>query len=159
MHSIENMFYSVAVRQGPGTREDGMRSWDEPVEVRRGRIGEGVAGVGELGEGPAQFLWRNRLWRVLDVHARWVESGPWWDGPAARAARGEQPAGTSPDPFEALAGPSAVSPGDVEGPDDLLCEQEVWRIEAASGMRFSRGVYELANALADDTWRLRAVVD
>lgn len=146
-----------------------MRRWDEPVEVRRGRIGEGVAGVGELGEGPAQFLWRNRLWRVLDVHARWVESGPWWDGPAARAARGEQPvaraarggqpAGVAPDPFEALAGPSTTFPGDVEGPDDLLCEQEVWRIEAASGMRFSRGVYELANALADDTWRLRAVVD
>ena len=43
--------------------------------------------------------------------------------------------------------------------EDLLCEQEVWRVEAACGRMFSRGVYELVHALGSGSWRLRAVVD
>lgn len=27
---------------------------------------------------PAQFIWRNRLWRVLTVQHRWVEAAAWW---------------------------------------------------------------------------------
>lgn len=119
-----------------------MRRWDEPIEVRRGCIGEGVAGITSDVEGPSQFLWRDRLWRVLDVQSRWVESGAWWNAPAARAVRGD-----APDDLV------------LDDGDDLLCETEVWRVEAASGRMFSRGVYELANALGDGTWRLRAVVD
>lgn len=119
-----------------------MRRYDEPIEVRRGRIGEGISGIEPTDdEGPAQFLWRGRLWRVLGVQGRWVESGPWWAGPSVRAARGES--------WEAEPEPSG----------DLLCEQEVWRVEAANGREGSRGVYELANAWADDAWQLRSVVD
>jgi hypothetical protein len=47
-----------------------MRHYVEPVEVRRGRIGDV--------EGPAQFLWRHRLYLVRDVLACWVEASSWW---------------------------------------------------------------------------------
>jgi hypothetical protein len=40
------------------------------VEVRRGLVGDI--------EGPAQFLWRHRLYLVRDVLAFWVESSSWW---------------------------------------------------------------------------------
>jgi hypothetical protein len=29
-------------------------------------------------EGPEQFLWRVRLWKVRAVLAHWVETAPWW---------------------------------------------------------------------------------
>jgi hypothetical protein len=47
-----------------------MRHYVEPVEVRPGRVG----GI----EGPAQFLWRHRLYLVRDVLGFWVESSSWW---------------------------------------------------------------------------------
>lgn len=47
-----------------------MRRYDEPVEVRADEID------GE--QGPAQFLWRRRLWRVLEVQSRWRETADWW---------------------------------------------------------------------------------
>lgn len=47
-----------------------MRRYDEPIQVRLGRVADD--------EGPEQFLWRDRLWRVLVVQNRWIESGPWW---------------------------------------------------------------------------------
>lgn len=147
-----------------------MRRRDEQIEVRQGRIGEGIAGLEDpaaphLAEGPSQFLWRDRLWRVLLVQDRWVESGPWWDSPQVRAARGEweqeRPAwqldftGT-----EGAGDPAGLPEGAARVADeDLLCEQEVWRVEAACGRMFSRGVYELVHALGSESWRLRAVVD
>ncbi|MEL4504142.1 DUF6504 family protein [Luteococcus sp. H138] len=48
-----------------------MRRCDEAIEVRLGRVGDD--------EGPSQFLWRNKLWRVLTVQQRWIESGSWWE--------------------------------------------------------------------------------
>ena len=123
-----------------------MRRYDETIDVRSGRIGEGIRGLdGELlaahPEGPAQFVWRNRLWRVLGVQARWIESDAWWNGPAARAVRGDD----------------AVAETDTGG--DVLCEHEVWRVEAANGRDGSRGVYELAHAWSDGSWSLRVVND
>lgn len=47
-----------------------MRHYVEPVEVRSGLVG----GI----EGPAQFLWRRRLYLVRDVLGFWVESSSWW---------------------------------------------------------------------------------
>ncbi len=47
-----------------------MRQYVEPVEVRRGRVGDV--------EGPTQFVWRQRLYLVRDVLACWVESSCWW---------------------------------------------------------------------------------
>ncbi len=51
-----------------------MRKYDDLVEVRRGM----VAGSRGQVEGPTQFLWRGRLWKVFDVTAQWVETTPWW---------------------------------------------------------------------------------
>ncbi len=52
-----------------------MRRCDDPVEVRRGLI---AGSRGEL-EGPEQFLWRGRLWKVRDViaHDRLAEREVW----------------------------------------------------------------------------------
>jgi hypothetical protein len=61
-----------------------MRRYDDPVEVRRGMVNGAQGPV----EGPEQFLWRGRLWKVADVLARWVETGPWWQSAEADAARG-----------------------------------------------------------------------
>lgn len=148
-----------------------MRRYDETIQVRSGRIGAGIAGLDAdhdtaWPEGPAQFVWRERLWRVLGVQGRWIESGAWWNGPAVRAARGEDIATRQPDAGSrtgAHGSPVPASTAQVDEDDilcgDLLCEQEIWRIEAANGREGSRGVYELAHAWADGTWRLRAVLD
>ncbi|MGD7705985.1 DUF6504 family protein [Microlunatus sp. Y2014] len=111
-----------------------MRLCDEPIDVRGGADGD-----------PAQFLWRDRLWRVLRVQASWTETGTWWDGPHARAMRGdEQGAG-------------------VDG-HDLLAEETIWRVEAARSRQSDVGVYELAQVVAGSpadrgSWRLRRVLD
>ncbi|MBK8460363.1 MAG: hypothetical protein IPL43_09460 [Micropruina sp.] len=108
-----------------------MRRYDEPIEVRQGLIG--------TLEGPAQFLWRRRLWRVTEVQTRWVETADWWNSPLIQAARG--------DLDDAAAG------------RDLLAEEEVWRVVAAPGRAGEAGAYELAHAWTDGAWRLRRVVD
>ena len=41
-----------------------MTKYDDPVEVRRGET-----------EGPDQFLWRGRLWKVRAVLAHWAVAG------------------------------------------------------------------------------------
>jgi hypothetical protein len=107
-----------------------MRRYDEPIEVRQGLIG--------ALEGPAQFLWRRRLWQVTEVQTRWVETADWWNSPLIRAARGD---------LEEVAD------------RDLLAEEEIWRVVAAPGRAGEPGVYELAHAWADGAWRLRTVVD
>ncbi|HOU92857.1 MAG TPA: DUF6504 family protein [Polyangiaceae bacterium] len=54
-----------------------MRRYDEPIEVRA----EPVAGPAGDEVGPAQFVWRRRLWRVLEVENRWFETADWWTKP------------------------------------------------------------------------------
>jgi hypothetical protein len=129
-----------------------MRRYDDPVEVRRGMVNGAQGPV----EGPEQFLWRGRLWKVADVLARWVETGPWWQSADADAARGtdepwggEAPAGS----VVTAARPVAV---------DLLAEREVWRVEASAGRnatREGRGIFELVFDWADGTWQLARCVD
>lgn len=91
-----------------------MRRYDDPVEVRKGMIGDARTGV----EGPAQFLWHGRLWVVREVVAHWVETGPWWSSAEARAVIGSE----------------ENSQNGQQGPTDLLPEREVWRVEAGPGM-------------------------
>src|SRR6185503_19225403 len=68
-------------RDGGGV---GMRRYDDPVETRMGQ----VSGI----EGPEQFLWRGRLWKVRAVLAHWVETGPRWQSGGARAViRSDEP--------------------------------------------------------------------
>jgi Family of unknown function (DUF6504) len=136
-----------------------MRRYDDPVEVRRGMV-NGPGGAAQ--EGPEQFLWRGRLWKVRDVVAHWVETGPWWQSPGVHAVLGsdpvpDRPAGPAP------VGPAPVSPAPV-GPapagTDLLAEREVWRVEAARGLAAARtGVFDLVFDWADGSWQLTRCED
>ena len=87
-----------------------MRRYDDPVETRMGQ----VSGM----EGPEQFLWRGRLWKVRAVLAHWVETGPWWQSAGVRAVIGSE---DQPEVAGTVA--TLTSP-------DLLAEREVWRVEA-----------------------------
>ena len=121
-----------------------MRRRGDEIEVRLGRMDD-----------PAQFVWRQQLWRVLAIESRWIESGEWWTSSQVRQARGEEwvSSGSS---SERLVGSTDAEAGES---GDLLRESEVWRVEAANGMAGSRGVYELAHCVHDGAWRLRAVID
>ena len=118
-----------------------MRRYDDPVEVRKGVCG----GV----EGPEQFLWRGRLWKVRAVLAHWVETGPWWQSAHAQAVIGsaEDPAD---DPAEDERRPRPIG--------DLLTERELWRVEAARGPD-GGGVFDLCFDWADGQWQLVGCVD
>ena len=113
-----------------------MRRYDDPVEVRRGW----VEGPAHRGEGPEQFLWRGRLWKVRAVVAHWVETGPWWQGAADR---------------DGVAG-------------YLLAERELWRVEAGRGLQGGRqqagdqqsyGVFDLSFDWSDGRWQLVGCLD
>ena len=121
-----------------------MRRYDDPVEVRRGL----VAGPTGAAEGPEQFLWRGGLWKVLDVLAHWVETGPWWQSSGCAALLGEDP--------DTAAEAAAAS--------DLLAEREVWRVEAGrGGVRHGaeerRGVFDLAFDWSEGSWLLTRCAD
>jgi hypothetical protein len=105
-----------------------MRRYDDPVEVRKG------------GDAPEQFLWHGRLWKVRDVLAHWVETGPWWQSSGARAVIGSDQANEAP----------AVT--------DLLAERELWRVEAGIGPGTS-GVFDLSFDWADGHWQLIGCAD
>lgn|SRR5512139_2668586 len=127
-----------------------MRRYDDPVEVRRGM----VPGPGGREEGPEQFLWRGRLWKVCDVVGHWVETGPWWQSSGVHAVLGSEPAtATGSD-----AGGSAVRTA-----TDLAAEREVWRVEAARGLAAAgasgRGVFDLVLDWTDGSWQLARCAD
>jgi len=119
-----------------------MRRYDDPVEVRRGL----VTGV----EGPEQFLWRGRLWKVRAVLAHWVETAPWWQSAGVRAVVGSDDGVEQP------------SPG-----GDLLVERELWRVEAGrgagpaagDGVSGGGGVFDLSFDWSDGRWQLVGCVD
>lgn len=117
-----------------------MRQYDDPVEVRRGH-GEGPGGPVE---GPEQFLWRGRLWKVRAVLAHWVETGPWWQSRGVRTV-----IGTDVETSSAAQAPSA----------DLLAERELWRVEAGHGADSAGGVFDLAFSWDDGAWQLVACAD
>jgi hypothetical protein len=117
-----------------------MRRYDDPVDVRKGW----VTGV----EGPEQFLWRGRLWKVRAVLAHWVETTPWWQSSGVKAVLGsDEPA--------ADAGTDA---GQARGAD-LLVERELWRVEAGRGAGSvgggaGDGVFDLSFDWSDGCWQL-----
>lgn len=124
-----------------------MRRYDDPVEVRRGPVG-GADAVDR--EGPEQFLWRGRLWKVRAVLAHWVETGPWWQSAGVRAVIGSE---------EALPVPAGPGPA-----TDLLVERELWRVEAGRGAvgpdgADGGGVFDLAFDWSDGRWQLVGCVD
>ena len=135
-----------------GRVADGMRQYDDTVDVRRGLV---PAAEGTV-EGPEQFLWRGRLWKVRTVVGHWVETGPWWRSPSAAAVLGGE------DRDDGAVTPGARAPS----VDDLLAEREVWRVEAARGQGAAgagagtgRGVFELAFDGAGGSWLLTRCLD
>ena len=121
-----------------------MRRYDDPVEVRRGM----VTGI----EGPEQFLWRGRLWKVRAVLAHWVETGPWWQSAGVRAVVGSDEVAEVAEP---------TSGGRASGgraATDLLAERELWRVEAGRGSD-GGGVFDLSFDWADGHWQLVGCVD
>lgn len=127
-----------------------MRRYDDPVEVRRGW----VEGPGHRGEGPEQFLWRGRLWKVRSVLAHWVETGPWWQAAGVRAVIGSDTPVAAGVRDLVPAGGSAT---------DLLAERELWRVEAGRGSAADdgpgTGVFDLSFDGADGRWQLVGCVD
>jgi hypothetical protein len=112
-------------------------------------------------EGPEQFLWRGRLWKVSAVVAHWVETGAWWQSAGADAVRGADP-GTDPDPGSADLSAEREDDLSAEREDDLSAEREVWRVEAGRGLSsvpFGRGVFDLVFDWADGSWRLTRCLD
>jgi hypothetical protein len=131
-----------------------MRRYDEPVEVRKGM----VPGPGGRQEGPEQFLWRGRLWKVCDVVAHWVETGPWWQSGGVAAVLGADTGAGGADP--AAGGAPVMAGGGA--PVDLAAEREVWRVEAARGLAAAgsgRGVFDLVQDWADGSWQLAGCID
>lgn len=97
------------------------RRYDEPIDVRLGE------------RDPAAFLWRGRLFRVLQVLDQWQERRAWWRDPA--------PADT----------------GDVPDADAGIGarreerERRVWRVEASAGRTAGIGTFDLgADGAAPD---------
>jgi Family of unknown function (DUF6504) len=132
-----------------------MRRYEDPIEVRKGWIGPPQAGI----EGPEQFLWRGRLWKVREVIAHWVETGPWWTTSAAQAVIGAEDA-----PSEG-SGPTGLDSRTL----DLLDEREIWRVEAGPGgpardsaspsAEGSGGVFDLAFDWSEGNWQLIGCLD
>ena len=123
-----------------------MRRYDDPVEVRKGW----VTGV----EGPEQFLWHGRLWKVRAVLAHWVETAPWWQSSGARAVVGSDDA--APDD----AGPDRAAPG---GP---TCSSSAssggWRPGPGGPPAVTvrgGGVFDLSFDWADGRWLLVGCAD
>lgn len=125
-----------------------MRRYDDPVEVRRGM----VSGPGGRQEGPEQFLWRGRLWKVCDVVAHWVETGAWWQSPGVYAVLGAE------EPEE----PSGSATGRSHAVVDPAADREVWRVEAARGLAATgagTGMFDLTFDWADGSWQLTRCAD
>ena len=116
-----------------------MRRYDDPVETRMGQ----VSGM----EGPEQFLWRGRLWKVRAVLAHWVETGPWWQSSGVRAV-----IGSDDPPADRGSGGGGLPAA------DLLQERELWRVEAGRGPDRA-GVFDLSFDWADGRWQLVGCVD
>src|SRR5687767_1068787 len=125
-----------------------MRRYDDPVEVRKGL----VPGAGGEVEGPEQFLWRGRLWKVCDVVGHWVETGPWWQSSNVAPVLG--------------ADVTVDGTADERTPSvhDLVADREVWRVEAARGLAGAgggtggagagRGVFDLVFDWGQGGWLL-----
>lgn len=82
---------------------------------------------------PGDFVWRGRRFRVTEVLSHWMERTAWW----RLALTGEES-------------------GETPGFGSRL-EDEVWRVEAATGRSSVLGVYDLAHKAGQ--WQLRRVMD
>jgi hypothetical protein len=136
------------------------RRYDDPVEVRR------------RDDEPAEFLWRDRLWVVRAVLARWVETGAWWQ--AAVPAGAGIPGTTITPAAMGISGGTSIAmsiarPGGTDGSSALALdsaalsvERELWRVEATRGRVHGTGVFDLCfdwSATAGTGWTLTRALD
>ena len=133
------------------------RRYDDPVEVRR------------RDDEPAEFLWRDRLWVVRAVLARWVETGAWWQ--AAVPAGAGIPGTTITAGAMGILGTTSISgaTGGTDGSSALALdsvarsvERELWRVEATRGRVHGMGVFDLCfdwSATAGTGWTLARALD
>ena len=132
-----------------------MRRYDDPVEVRSGW----VEGPAHRGEGPEQFLWRGRLWKVRAVLAHWVETGPWWQTAGVRAVIGSDDPAATGSGDGAVGGTTRVGSATAE----LLVERELWRVEAGRGPADrdpdNSGVFDLSFDWTHGSWQLVGCLD
>ncbi|GAB2758108.1 DUF6504 family protein [Nocardioides pakistanensis] len=130
-----------------------MRRYDDPVDVRKGMV-DGT-------EGPEQFLWRGRLWKVQAVLAHWVETGAWWDSAGARAVLGTETQAAAGAGTGSAPGPNSGSAGGLSVLPDLTAEREIWRVEASRGRFVAEGggVFDLLFDWAEGSWRLARCLD
>lgn len=133
-----------------------MRRYDDPVEVRLGLV--------DGQEAPAQFCWRDRIWRVRAVAGRWVETPPWWQRPAVQGLLGVGEEADPPGASTARAGdPSGDGTADerlgVVSVAALVAEREHWRVEAARGRLGPHGTFELVRDGETGRWRLTGCED
>ncbi|HEU4515022.1 MAG TPA: DUF6504 family protein [Nocardioidaceae bacterium] len=132
-----------------------MRRYDDPVDVRKGMV--------DGSEGPEQFLWRGRLWKVHSVLAHWVETGAWWDSAGAHAVLGTEAAAAGADrgADHELGGGRALTV--LPTLPDMVAEREIWRVEASRGRLSAEGggggVFDLLFDWAEGSWRLARCLD
>ncbi|MCW2605369.1 MAG: hypothetical protein JWO60_62 [Frankiales bacterium] len=132
----------------------------DPVEVRK------------RDDEPEQFLWRDRLYVVREVLARWTEAGSWWQGAAVAAlhtgessAAGPAPLDTAPLPpspkwGQRAWGEPAPDVGTSVGPATIDDRERSWfRVEAGAGRYAGTGVYDLCFDWSTNAWSLARVLD
>jgi hypothetical protein len=124
------------------------RHYNEFAQVERGWLETSTGGT----EGPTHILWRNRLYRVRDVLARWVETGAWWRSSTIRSLHD----GAIP-PTSAISTTGADErAGSVTVVDTGwdAGEREVWRLEAQAGRSAPVIVFDLALDSATGQWQV-----
>ena len=131
-----------------------MRRYDDLVEVRRGPVAGCV-------DGPEQFLWRGRLWKVRAVVARWVETSPWWQSALVGAVVGDGVDDALASDGRALRSGSGEPKEWRQFGSALVAERELWRVEAARpGPRdlvdpsMNDGVFDLSYDAVEGRWQL-----
>ncbi|MDN4163200.1 DUF6504 family protein [Nocardioides abyssi] len=105
-----------------------MTQYDDPVEVR--------TGTGGL-EGPAQFLWRGRLWKVRQVLDRRSQELPRREVWRVAAGRGR---------FDQHSGTDSSTDGSTDSSTD----------GSAVGVPVHGGVFDLVHDLPAGRWQLQA---
>lgn len=100
-----------------------MVRYDDPVEVRTGAGGAGGQ------EGPSQFLWRGRLWKVREVLDRRHQELPRREVWRVAAGRGRLD-GPAPDVAEGPGGPGSPGNAVFELVHDVPAGR--WQLHAAA---------------------------
>jgi hypothetical protein len=117
------------------------RHYDELAEVEFGWVDNDTGGA----EGPTHILWRGRLYRVREVLAHWVESGPWWQSTVIRSLH------------DGVA-PTSGEIAQQQASDTLLdtcwdiAEHDVWRVEAQAGRSAPRIVLDISLDAVTGHW-------